>query len=346
MKLLLLAVHLFCVTGIMAQEADNENRKIEFNAELTTEVQMNGKGRFNSSNLLRLETSIPFSDALSLDVASLTSYMSSGESIGEDLQTFSNIDAEKMLFALAVCGINWQIDDRNALFLGVRNMNEDYFASPVTAFFTNSSCGIYPTISMNYPVPNYPVAAVGAHYRYEKALNTSADGNSDALVFQASLYNGAGYNRFTGRDNIFHVSPRKDGVFGITEAQYEHMGSRYFLGNILYYNKEMSTTPWAYIEQRLSDRLTLLAGYSHAFDKDEECRDFYGMGLHYQFPKVELGLFTDYAKIEDTKEWATELTCCFSLARHISLQPVSHLIKTGDKFSSAFALRLKIDCGL
>lgn len=129
----------------------------------------------------------------------------------DDLQTFSNIEEDNLPLALAVCGANWQINDKHSLFFGIRNMNEDYFTSPVTSFFTNSSCGVYPTISANYDIANYPVASVGAHYRFESAIGSNESNGS--IVFQTSLYNGKGSYHFTSRDNVFRFYP-KDGITG------------------------------------------------------------------------------------------------------------------------------------
>lgn len=339
---MLVASALFCGMSIQAHDADTVACKPEWGAELTTEFQVSHKGRCNFANLLHLQANIPLSSAVSIDVASITTYMTSKESIGEDLQVFSNIDAENTLFALSVCGVNWQVNDRHSLFLGIRNMNEDYFCSPVTSFFTNSTCGIYPTISCNYDIANYPVSSLGLHYRYTS--RPLMDGQGGALVLQASLYNGTAYNRFTGRENIYRFCPKSDGVFAVTEAQYEYKGSQYFLGNTLYYkDKELSASPWFYAEQRLTDRLTLLAGISHAFDADTDCRNFAGVGAHYQLRNTELGIFTDYADFVEEKEWATELTCKFPVTQNISIQPITHFIVTDGHFNFAANLRLTVE---
>lgn len=202
--------------------------------------------------------------------------------------------------------------------MGIRNMNEDYFTSPVTSFFTNSSCGIYPTISANYPIANYPVASVGMHYCYD----------GSPIKVQASLYNGTGYNRFTGRENVFRVCPKDDGVFGITEVSYIHGGSCYFLGNALYCKDRISATPWIYTEQSITSKLSLLAGYSHAFSADAECKDFVGLGMHYRQKKCELGVLTDYTSFSTAKEFAAEITLKYIATKYLYVQPVLHIIST------------------
>lgn len=330
MKFVLICICFLCTEKVMAQK--NDKREMEFGMELTTELQATDKGDINNANLLRLNTSLPISRNVSIEAASISTYMTASESICDDWQTFSNIDADNILFALSVCGVAWQINDHHSLFMGVRNMNEDYFCSDVTSFFTNSSCGIYPTISASYPIANYPVASVGIHYCYD----------GSPIKVQASLYNGTGYNRFTGRENVFRVCPKSDGVFGIAEVAYNHGGSNYFLGNALYWKEGISATPWFYTEQSITSNLSLLAGYSHSFFKKAECKDFVGFGALYNLGRCQLGAFTDYANFVGRNEFATELTCKIPIFQHIDIQPTFHLIAYDSKLHSIGMLRMTI----
>lgn len=325
----------FCyVMNVVAQNVNAESRKLDFGAELTSELQVANTGMFNFANLLRLQASVPFNGALSWDVSSISTYMTSKESIGGDLQAFSNVDAGNIPFALAVCGLNWEINSSNALFLGIRNMNEDYFSSPVTSLFTNSSCGIYPTISANSQIANYPMASVGAHYRYEKTFDSAEVDVKDALVVQASLYNGMGYNHFTGRENVFRFCPKSDGIFGIAQVEYRRKGSGYFLGGWT------SPSPsddgglhtviggWAYAEQQVTDNLSLIAAYSHAVGSFVTCSDFAGLGGKFSWGKCEAGVFTDYAMFTEGAELATELTCKMQVTPNVYIQPTFHMSST------------------
>lgn len=313
----------------MAQEQKSERWKPELGLEFTTELQAMHTGKYNYANLLRLSAALPISRGLTFEAATLSASMTADDCIGGELQAFSNLDAGNVLLALAIGGLNWEINDRHTLFFGVRNMNEDYFTSDVTAFFTNSSCGIYPTLGDNYSVANYPMAAVGAHYKYERALN---DGANDALVLQASLYNGTAYNRFKGRENVFRVCPKDDGFTALAQGEWRHQGSSYFLGVCGHYGdaddgskREFGATLWTYGEQRLSAHASLIAGYSHAFAPAARCRDFVGVGGKYAWRRCELGLFTDYARYDGTHENATELTCKVAITPHLYFQPTAHM---------------------
>ncbi|MCQ2259556.1 MAG: hypothetical protein MJZ41_16455 [Bacteroidaceae bacterium] len=345
-RMMLLLAFLCVKLDIRAQEGDAETRKIEWGGELTTEMQFANSGKVNFANVLRLHTCIPINGDISLDISTLSTYMTSEESIGEDLQTFSNLDADNTLLTLSVCGIHWEIDQRNTLFLGVRNMNEDYFASDLTSLFTNSSCGIFPTLSANYPIANYPLASVGVHYRYEQPLSAG----ESCIIVQGSLYNGLGHNRFAGRENVFRFCPKNDGLFGLAQIEYQHKGSSYFLGACgrngygdEATGRQFGSALWTYAEQRLSDNLSLIADYSHAFGSSSFCTDFFGLGGRYSWKGCELGLFSDYARFADSDEFATELTMKIGISNHVHIQPAVHLISTDSHFHSAALLRLGVE---
>lgn len=291
--------------------------------EYISELQTNFKGDNNYVNLLRLNAELPLSDKVRLRASTISSAKSNPESIANDIQTFSNIEIDNLALGLSIAAIEWDIDEHNSILAGVHHVNEDCFASDVTSLFTNSSCGIYPTLSSNYPIANYPVASLGIHFKHD----------DEHFGFVAALYNGVGYNHFWGRENAFRFCPNSDGIFTITQGEYKYRGSHYFLGACLHYGelddiegKKTRTSLWTYAEQKVSNTLTLIGGYSHAFHSSSYCRDFAGIGGKLDIGKAELGLFSDYAHFNDTDEWATELTCKFPLTEHTYLQPTIHFI--------------------
>jgi porin len=102
-------------------------------------------------------------------------------SVADDNQVFSNIMLDSQLpLALSVFGITQNISERFSVFLGVRNLNVDYFTSPCTALFTNSSDGIFPTLADNWHLANYPTSAMCLHLEWNP---------SPKLTWKNSLYN-------------------------------------------------------------------------------------------------------------------------------------------------------------
>lgn len=192
----------------------------EFSGELTSEWQWDMNKRTNWVNLLRLNMRLPLANGKgAFEAATLHVAKTKEETILADWQGFSNIETDNMFAAIAVLGYmhTWQ----NAhLFVGVRNVNEDFFTSNETLLFTNSSCGIFPTIAASYPIANYPFSGLTLYF----------DVTRGPWTFKNSLYNGTGYNGWKGNDNPFLVRPKRDGVFNISQLEYSAHNARYFAG--------------------------------------------------------------------------------------------------------------------
>jgi len=319
--------------------AQQESLRPSFEVEYTGELQTDFK-RSRLANLLQLCAEVPLSKALSFQVHSVSIASSDESPLADDLMGYSNLDAENIPFALSVAGLMWHINDRHSLFAGIRRMDEDYFSSDAIGLFTTSPCGIFPTISYNHDIATYPKASMGIHYAYD----------TENLCLQASLYNGLGYNRFTGRDNVFRICPKSDGVFGLAQAEYRHHDSHYFLGASTHYcdlmgtaDRRMHSSAWFYAEQSLSSILTLLVAYGHAFNSDHPCRDFCGLGGNYALQRAEFGIFTEYTRIDGIDEWATELTCKLGISEYLSLQPVLHILTTDGKTKCIGMMRLNVN---
>ena len=324
---------------LMAQgDADSVSLRPSFGLDYTSELQTDfSRAKWN--NLLQLRADVPLSRKFSFHLASSSFVTTREDYLANDLQGFSNIDSWNIPFTLMVAGFTWHINDRHSLFAGIRRIDEDYFCSDALSLFTNSSCGGFPTITANCPVATYPVSALGIHYAYDR----------ENLAIQASLYNGTGAYEFTGRYNVFRISPQNDGLFALGQVEYRHHDSHYFLGASLYDGDlwwedkhDMCPSVWAYAEQKLTPGLTLLAAYGHAFDSDEFCKNFCGLGATYTYKKLDFGLFSDYTRIIGIDEWATELTCNVNLTNYLSVQPALHIIKTDDETNCIGVLRLNV----
>lgn len=316
----------------------------EFHANLTTEIETDFHDKNDWVNQLRLDFSMPLSKHVFIDAATYSVAQTREEGVADDYQTFSNIYADNMTLALAVAGVRWETG-KTMFFFGVRNVGEDYFTSDVTSLFTNSSCGIYPTIAMSTDPANYPLAGMGVHYAY----------TSERWEARASVYNGAGHKHFTGRDNVFRVCPKTDGVFVIASANYNHNdGSQYFIGGSFYRGKVHPGTPddsetddkryshaalWCSAEQRLTQTVKLMLQYSGSITHGAACRSYVGAGAVKAIKKVECGLFTDYALFSYGKEWATEATAKIHINDKSFLQPALHFIRTDGDTSFVGLLR-------
>lgn len=311
---------------------------LEYTAELQTDFQ-----ECIFTNLLQLNATLPVVKGLNIELASQSTVRSREDRLIDDLQGFSNIDAENAAFYLSVAGLSWQIDDSHSLFAGVRRMDEDYFATDVMSLFTNSSCGVLPTLSANAPIPIFPVSSLGVHYGY----------TSEHWGCMASLYNGTGYQDFAGRCNVFRFCPKSDGAFALAQGEYRQGGSRYFLGGALHVggtefgeivseNHDVRTVVWTYAEQKVTSGLTLLGIYSHAFGDNVYCPNFAAIGARYDFPHATLGLVTDYTRVFGVDEWATEFTCDLPLTGAVSLQPTLHVVRTGSDTSCVGLMRLTV----
>lgn len=311
---------------LSAQEAS-----ISYDAEL----QVTPRGKCNQANLLCLEASYQLSPRLSLNAATLSIGRTRQAPLLSDLQDFSNLDADDMLLALSRCEVAYRITERQYLYVGIRNMNGEYFTSPVTSLFTNSSCGIFPTLSFNMDMANYPKASVGLHYSYV----------APTFGLQASVYNGQGYDHWTGRENVWRFTPQSDGLFLLAQGDVTRGQAQYFLGSAVLAGQRGGASAkaavWCYTEQRLTPRLALILDYSHAFGHGLDCTDFVGTGAQYALGRSTIGLFTDYAHFDDDKEWATELTYKFDISDALFVQTSVHLI-SHHSWQSVGLLRLGV----
>ncbi|MGL5683876.1 MAG: hypothetical protein ACRDDZ_12620 [Marinifilaceae bacterium] len=331
---------------------------------LMTEVQYDCKQSVNNCNLLRLEADVPISQFGSLNFATLHFVKTRPDRLADDLQTYSNIEEENFPCGIAVLGYSQKVG-RSDWFLGVRNVNEDYFTNPAMALYTNSSCGIFPTISLNYPIANYPLSGVCVNYAY----------TSNQFSFKSSIYNGKGYNRFNKSDNPFIIKSKKDGVFGLLEINYTTPNENYTCGYAIHssyvYSIEnngqetpsttscetgqktpkVSSVLWAYVEKSIPlmqrQQINVLGQYSRSVKQNVYCNQYYAVGMQWQtknrkdYDRV-FGLITTVADVVDQKEIATELTYMHMISNNIVLQPAIHLIKNGKLLSHVAMLRCNI----
>lgn len=248
-KLLFFAACTVCLSSIAApadsdlQQDAPRQHMLHGGVEYTTELQTNFRGDYNFLNLLRLSADLRLGRGFTFRASTVSTAKTRDESITDDQLDFSNLYVDNTALALALGGVEWSPNEHHTLFVGVHTMNEDCFASEVTSLFTTSSCGINPTVSMNYDIANFPVASLGMHYKY----------SADRWGLVATLYNGRGYGRFSGRENVFRFCPKDDGLFGVLQGELKPHGSHYFLGLAAHYG-QLGTLP----ERRLRPHFGLM----------------------------------------------------------------------------------------
>lgn len=314
----------------------------------TTEMQTDFRKGVNWVNLLRADFSCSLGKGFQFDAASISISETRSEPLIADLQVFSNIEENNLPFAPAVLGITYS-KGNSTLFAGVRNVNEDYFTSACTSFFTNSSCGIFPTLSASYPLANYPKASLGLDYKFRFR----------EWVMEISVYNGTGYNVFTGRENVFRFSPSSDGILGMVSVNYQKNGNGYYMGgsvNCSMYNsdemgaeealisqlqKRVTWVWWAYVEQCIGRNVYALLQYSVNPFVRKGCRSYAGAGCVVDIGKLSAGIFTDYADFICLHERATELSCRLACSDRMFLQPAVHFIQNSSGNYTAALIRMQ-----
>ena len=344
-----------------------------FNIEYTSEGQYGITSRkANFVNLLRTDFEQPVHKSGSLSLATIHIYKIKRYCVADDYLTFSNIEEDRTPVAIAILGYTRHFSHSD-LFFGVRNMNEDYFASPLTSFFTNSSCGIYPTISTNYPIANYPVSSLCVHYK----LSTEKWG------VKGSIYNGAGYNGWTKNDNPFIINLKKDGVMGLTELNYNTDYGTIYCGtsvhNLMHIYDEallpatetfesqeknsaqstqsiitkMNFAWWTYAEFDIlrgeRGNISCIAQYSRNTSSDNFCHNYYGVGGLCSYTDRHnnvhrLGVISAGAKLKD-KECSQELftEICYAFEKGcFTLKPVIHIINNSAGNQCVMMMRIII----
>ncbi len=348
MKLLLfLCLLAGCGTCSLAQEV---------RALYTAEGQFNFRHRFNLVNLCRLEGDFPLGRHVKAEVATLHIVRLNAERIAEDWQTFSNIEEDNMPCGIAVAGLSYATSHCR-WFAGVRNVNEDYFTAPGTSLFTNSSNGIFPTLSASLPLANYPLSAMALHF--------TCEGRSAGI--QASLYNGRGRNGWKKKENPFMVSPKDDGVCGMAEVvlretdvgryqagagmHHGHLAPEYGVGAP--HRRDTRGGWWIYAERQVLEAgrgtANLLLSYSEAFGRGRVCRRFAEVGCVANLRdrgNSRIGVSLQQADFAYGRERSGEITCRRTMNGVLDLQPSFQLIRNSNGCYTVLTVRAYLSFNL
>lgn len=301
-----------------------------------TEGEWDFHKKTNWVNQLRLDLTLPLWRGARFE-ASTFHTGNTREHILPDYQVFSNIEADNYFASLAKLGLD-QTWTHAHLFVGVRNVNEDYFTSDVTAFFTGSSPGIFPTIAASYPIANYPLAGLAIHF----------DARLGNWELKSSLYDGVGYRGWNRHDNPFRVDLKRDGIFNMTELNCHYGEGRYFAGFAIHNRlfpydgeeqagadgaeKRVTAAWYLYGEQCLwrdgERQVAVMAQYSENSNRRNGCRRYAEVGGLYSPAETHtVGLSAQYARYCFGTEWSGELTWRKELSETLAVQPAFQLIK-------------------
>lgn len=316
-----------------------QDKKPGFGFRYATEVQTDFGGKANWVNLLSLNAGFaPWRNG-ELSIQTISVYKTRRERITDDLQVFSNIEEDNMAVNISLLGYTHSFGDIT-MFGGVRNINEDYFTSDYTSLFTNSSCGVYPTLSANFPLANYPASAMSLHAEFRLSEN---------LTLKSSLYNGVAGRLYGNEPSVFNIRA-SDGIFCISELSYTprpgshgsyNAGVAVHSGHIPPTCKEPIKTKavyavWGSVERVILRKSHREAGVllqaSYAPGDQNDCRTYFGGGillrgmLSRKKPDV-LGVFVNRAGFREMTETAMELTWQYEIFRNITLQPSLHMIR-------------------
>jgi porin len=350
MKKWIIIVGLF-MTGIVVAKA-----QLSFEAEYTTEMQTNFGKEYNWVNLLWLSAELP-SEKISkrwkngsFQVQFISTYKLFDKRLADDLLHYSNIEEENVLINPWLVGYTHQWD-KVSLFGGVRSINNDYFATPYTSLFTNSSAGIFPTLDQNFPLANYPLSAVCLHFEYQPIGD---------WLFKTSLYNGVAHDPRKNPLRSFTVNPLRDGIFSISELSYKQnkLGSGiYSLGIGVQafgeFPKPMCSL-WGTVEQAVhkNDRreIGFIVHGGFVPSTGSVCRFYYAFGGYFaglisKQKKDKLGIYVNEAIFSDIKEQTLEITWQYQIIDAIAVQPAVHFIRTGEKNACVGLFRVIFSAG-
>lgn len=323
----------------------------DFMLEYTTEWQADFTKDFNWVNLLRMGYAHDVTSRLVFNVATISIVGIQNGNLIRSIQPCSNIEEDDLFLALSVFGMTWRINPTSFLFGGIRNVNEDYFISPLTSLFTNSSCGLFPTISMIGTIANYPFSALGIHYVYQR----------NGWQMKASIYNGTAYKKVAGHDNVFRFCPKSDAIFNLISFSYENNCGNYHLGGCLHSGylvsgeqirngyissetKDLQKTEqrvigacWGYLEQKISPSFSFLLQLSVNPSGEAACQSYIGVGGSFKKKEMDFGVFANYTNFKNDHEFATELTCKIPYMKNAYIQPALHFVQN-NHFSGGMGL--------
>ena len=345
------------IISLMPLSAYSDDFRFTWNVALDTEGLYNiSDNRAGWNNLLTAGVRACLWKGASLDIEALSSY-GLNVPVVEDFQGFTNIDAgENRAFRFRKISYTQEFGDNWKISAGLRNVDDDYFTSSMTSFFTGSSYGNFPTLSMNFPLPTFPLSALGVHVEYSPV---------EEVVIKESLYNGVASDRVGEQ---FRVSPRSDGFFNIGSVEYsceifdndcEISTASYSLGYVVGNplpadgsDRRLISAMWCNVEQPLASMDEncfgmLVQGSWSPNPAIEGCDGYLSFALLWEKEDfATAGVGVNHAFLGKTGETDVELLFGYSFLEYFTISPGVHFIfEDGGRTNVAGLLRLSFEMG-
>lgn len=367
-KTMVLAGAALFATSAHAQTESRETSepRLKWHVDAVSEGQWNMKsGSANWMNMLSANAELATWRGGSLEIAALaTGRIKDG--IVDDLQDFSNINAENRGFRLTHLGIGQQIAGKLYVYAGLREADEDYFNTDGAGIFTGSSYGCVPQAGENLAIGVYPEAALGLHFEYNP---------SDAWTIRTSIYNGVASDRLNRQ---FRFCPGSDGLVNLGSVSYSPAFSKYldengetasgflaptyvigYAAGWQYAEDESGTVRqnggavWASIDQPLTrigrTCLNLFATGGVRIGQIDNARGHWAAALilgNVTHKGGTLAMGVSQAHYADNvRETDIETTFEYPLLSWLSLQPALHVIRTDGTTNVVGNLRLAVSLG-
>lgn len=336
--------------------AGDEGPRMGWQVEAVSEGQWNmSGGRGSWANVLSARVDARTWRGGTVEAGALATWRL-GDGVVDDMQDFSNINAESRAFRLTHLGIGQRIGGRLYLFAGLRQAGEDYFNTDGAGVFTGSSYGCAPQVGGNFAVGVYPEAALGLHLEYRP---------TGAWTLRTSLYNGEASDRL-GRQ--FRFRPGCDGMISMGSVSWSpaltgyldagggladgFLAPNYVFGyaaGLQYHGCAL----WAGVDQPLARvgraGLNLFAMGGACFGQLDESRGHWAAALILDNAIGRGGTLAmgvsraHYAG--NVRETDFETTFEYPLLPWLGIQPAVHVIRTGDGTNVVGNLRLSVSLG-
>lgn len=216
-KFVMLSCTTFLTVAAQAQRDSIETPepRVKWHVDAISEGQWNMKsGHANWANMLSVGAELRSWRGGSIELGALaTGQLKQG--IVDDLQDFSNINAESRCFRLTHLGIGQKLFDKLFVYAGLREADEDYFNTDGAGIFIGSSYGCVPQAGENLALGVYPEAALGLYLEYSP---------NDDWTIRTTFYNGMSSDRLNRQ---FRFCPGSDGMINIGSVSYSPAISRF-----------------------------------------------------------------------------------------------------------------------